>query len=311
MSDTEPRPMPARVQRAYRDPMDLYEVLISSVYSDEELLGTLNALATSLSERHGDVWIQINDSEETVRDRVRRMVSSNSFMAVLRLLHGIEEYGGKEGVNAELARLMQPRFAEWWGRFRWNGRENVSAWMRAVNGVVGDRQFQWLLAQYARVALVSTRGETRRIALRAIEAGEAEARAPFPTEEILAESYRAQELAGRAWDSERTGSVREALVAASFAAKGLAAPEWGLTSRSSSFATAVDCAAAAISDRTVAGPSDYSRLAEVTRSLITPTLITSASGAARSSGGVAPRAFPAILGVVAGAGAVLLKKKRG
>lgn len=270
MSDRDPRPMPSEVQRAYRDPVDLRGLLATDVYSKADRRAVLDALVRSLVAKHGDVWIENGSREVRVTTRVRSF-SKNANEAI-RLLCGVEEYGGSDGVLPMLAHAMQPRWAAWWDGFELRGMNDLTDWARASTLVLGLRQVSWMAAQYARSAIDRVRPQDLKVAVRVIEAAEAWARVPSEANRQAADKA--------ASEADDAASVVAAAYAESRSYRREARAYRAL--RSAAYAAmpdAMDAVSAAFYAVHAYDSSKdaYGQLAALTRWLITPTLVTSAS----------------------------------
>lgn len=281
--------MPSSVLAAYRDPVDLRGLLTRTylassgeyrtvVYDDRARAEVLGVLLDSLSKRHGDVWVEIDGSEDPVSRAVRRMSRVED---AISLLCEIDEYGGPREVLPLLAKAMQYGWARWWESFEWLSIDDVWRWRLAAELVLGTRQFTWLSAQFARTALGLAAPLYRADALRAIVAAEAYAETPSGYNRGVARS-RADTLQRVIiqWEDEAREDydVSVGVEAAHDAARAAASGDGSIASR---FMTGAASAAAGSSEWR-RGTEVFSRLGELTKRLITPTLVTEASGRLRS-----------------------------
>lgn len=308
MKDSDPRPMPLEVQRAYREPIDLQGLLAwaassmpmaARVYGWEDRLVVRGALLESLLARHGDAWIAVGSREERVSTLVKSYgARASAVTKAIELLLDVPDYGGREETLPLLAQAMQPGWAAWWSSFAWNDFVDVTTWRQASTYVLGSRQLSWLAAQYARTAIESLTWEDREVCLRAIEAAEAWAQVPSKSNrqatidladivDVTPGAYadvRAATAATYAADAARDAANADARYAASAAAN-------------------------ATSPKAPLLPEAYARLASLTKRLITPTLVTSASRGLHASGGLRQAAMPGVAGAALGASAVLFARR--
>jgi len=156
-----------------------------------------------------------------------------------------------------------------------------------ANIVLGERQYRWIAAQYARAVIDMTRPQDRDVVIYAIEAAEAYAldssegnlnlmiaarnRSSVAYMEVVAYSVDAPDAVFRA--------ACAASAAVSTANSAAASATSAAVSAAAAVNVAVDAAAnsAAAVNAVAARVNAYKQLAALTRQLITPTLITSAS----------------------------------
>lgn len=273
MNDSDPRPMPPQVQRAYRDPTKLRELLSSEVFTESEASDTRDELLDRLVKKYGNVEIEGTDvfgkpnlvSIQFLKRIARRNINIWDSISIML---SVEEYEGPDAVLPELAKVMQPYWSRWWESMRWEDQADARRCLFVASNVMGKRQFVWLSAQYARIVVDAVLYDDKDYALSAIEA--AESFSAFPSEKNQEKARRA---ANGAWLPSSYTSSESALNAASSAADG---------ARSSHAATYTESAAANSAEASVgfegySSAAAYSRLCELTKRLITPTLITSAS----------------------------------
>jgi hypothetical protein len=262
MKDSDPRPMPPEVQRAYRDPLELGELFATEVFSDKDRIAVRDELLRRFVGKYGNAEIESGARLTTATQRVARF-KKNTWKSI-DLLMSMPEYGGKESVMLELAHVMQPHWTEWWDIFEWSNWDSIARWQSIAMIVLGDRQFRWLAAQHARAAIDLARPQNRRVCLEAIEA--AEVCALDPSKLNAARMSAARKSVARADDAY----AADAAAYAAYAAAAYAADAYAYA------ANAADAAAAAY-DAAYSDAAAAARLAALTRRLITPTLITSAS----------------------------------
>ena len=263
MKDSDPRPMPPEVARAYRDPLELGELFATDVFTDQDRFAVRDELLRRLVTRFGNAELPSGSKFATVTQRVARL-KKNPWKSI-DLLMSVPEYGGMDEVKLELAHIMQPYWAKWWDGFEWIEIDfgSIRNWRDTAAIVIGDRQFRWLAAQYARYVLDADRS-VRAASLKAIKAAEAYAVDPS-IENRVRMQYDRSFLDGPAFEAASYYGYD------AFSSGGNAAVDTVLS--------AVDTVLSAVS---FAEPSVdvvfvYARLAALTRRLITPTLITSAS----------------------------------
>jgi hypothetical protein len=307
MSDRDPRPMPIEIQRAYRNPIDLRGLLMSSVYDQGDRQDVVDALMRSLIARYGDVWIMVGGEEMSVSTRLKDRLLKQDVVRAIELLSSIEEYGRSDGVLPLLAQAMQPRWAVWWASFKWPNGWAVEPWSNIVRFVLGQRQSAWLAAQCARTAIDLVRAQNLRVARGAIKAAEVWALAPSDAKvggavtiaDVSADILAQEE--SRMGDESRWAGIYAAWAAQSAA---LAAGADGFIDADDDADAGDDVDARAVEylGRTIRYASDaegyanddlrirafakdaaYARLAALTKQLITPTLVTSASSGLRVS----------------------------
>ena len=268
MKDSDPRPMPPEVQRAYRDPLNLTDLLSSPVFTDRDRLSVRDELLDRLVRKHGNVEVEIGKGNRTLPIRKRVAQFKKNAWGSIEVMIASEELGGSESVMLELASVMQPYWLRWWEEMDWDGYKSLQVSMDISEKVLGRRQLTWLAAQYAR-SVVDISSD-RQTCLAAISA--AETWAVVPSKENL---DRSTEAASAAYDAVRAASaVYAAAGAAAFAARAAA---FAADRAAAAAAYAAASAAYAAYVSYVSYGASYSRLRELTKRLITPTLITSAS----------------------------------
>lgn len=288
MNDSDPRPMPPEVQRAYRDPLKLDELFATDVFTNETRLQVRDELLRRLVSKHGNVEVEIGRNLVPMADAVSRFM--NPWYGIDELMSA-HEYGGTEAVAIDLAHIMQPHWSAWWDAFDWGERYLITRWVNIARIVLGERQFRLLSAQYGRSVIDLAPPQDREVCIKAIEASEEYSRVPS------GRNGNALSIAGRSASyaagaaaavSNRDGSVAGAASLAAYyavssiaaATAGADAPSWSnpaagaAASAASNAANAMNVASRVTAGvRLTASPS----LAELTKQLITPTLITSAS----------------------------------
>jgi len=249
MNDSDPRPMPPQVLAAYRDPLDLGELFATNVVPSKYRLAVRDELLRRLVTKYGDAEIKSGSRFVSVARRVKRL---DDPWESIELLMSIPEYGGEEIVKLELAHTMQPYWARWWTLFEWKNWDDIHVWRNTARVVLGDRQLRWLAAQYARSVFSRTPQKDYYVCREAIESAEAYAADPSDDNLDRMEAARLSAFV----------TIREAYVAGAYVVASSAQIAFG---DALYFASAYHSA-----------PS-YDLTAALTRKLITPTLITSAS----------------------------------
>lgn len=223
MRDSDPRQMPGVVQRAYqrsyRRPNDLLGLLKTHLYSDDDRSEIISRLCQILSDRHGDVWI-IGSSGKNTRVTSESKRHKRNVDKAIAILVGVDEYGGVEGVYPVLASLMEPAWHRWWVSFRWDKEYSVYAWGGIVRHVLGGRQMRWMAAQVARSILDIVPRQDRELCLRVIEAaeeyatnfGEREKRNLIGYQEAMADIINDELEAAAAWSANEDVTLQQAEV---------------------------------------------------------------------------------------------------
>lgn len=109
MKDSDPRPMPAEVARAYRDPLELGELFATDVFTNETRLQVRDELLRRLLTKYGNAELPSGSKFVTVTQRVTKF-KKNPWKSI-ELMMSVPEYGGKDAVKLELAHVMQPYWA--------------------------------------------------------------------------------------------------------------------------------------------------------------------------------------------------------
>jgi len=266
MKDFDPRPMPPTVLAAYRDTLNLTELLASSVFTDSERFAVRDELLDRLVRKHGNVEVEIGKGTRTLPIRKRVAQFRKSVWGSIEVMIAAEELGGREAVMLELASVMQPYWLRWWETMDWSDYDSMQDSMRSLDDVLGSRQLTWLSAQYARSVIDIASASEREFYIDAISAAEAWAIVPSREnrERARLAAAIAAEVASDAYNAD-------------FPAVDAARCSFVHYASSGAFRAAENSArfyaAAYATDTYVA----RSRLCELTKRLITPTLITHAS----------------------------------
>lgn len=266
MSDSSPRRMPTEVASAYRDPIYLRGLLLSGIYDKQDRDDVFRRLMSELVEQRGHVWIP-PDGEDECRVSDYLLSASIHMVNKIDVLSSLEDYGGEECILPILAKLMQPRWAEWWSSFVLRSWNDALQWRTRATLVLGQRQLAWLAAQYARTVIDDVAEYERAEAIRAIDAAESWAIDP---------STANASLAFAAYQAIRADAGSPAVAAAGAAASVAHSQK----EYEGNFSYTMSCAANSSADDFADAYDDLGRL---TRRLITPTLVTSASRGVRRS----------------------------
>ena len=273
--------MPIEVQSAYRDPIDLLGLLATDVYSPADRIAVRDALLSSLLARYGDAWVEVGGKEVRVTTHVKSF--RKNIVGAVKMLLDVPDYRGREETLPLLAQAMEPKWAEWWNTFKWTRKSDIIAWRDVTKHVLGDRQFAWLAAQYARSVIDLARPQDRDVCLRAIAAAEALARVPSKQHRQAAESAEAAadaaieailDVGFDVSDAISIAAAGDAIEAAAAAARAFFGGAAGDAAR------AIEAAARAARNAN-ARDDAANALAVLTRRLITPTLVTGAVRGAR------------------------------
>lgn len=152
--------MPPEVQRAYRDPLKLTELLDSHAYSESDRLFVRDELLRALVSRFGEVEVFVGDKGRAQKVSTRVKSFKKNWLASIDLMLDVEQFGEREVTLPMLARIMEPRWQTWWST--WQVKMTPSLiyrrWSDVVVLVLGERQIRWVAAQIAREKL---RGQDR------------------------------------------------------------------------------------------------------------------------------------------------------
>lgn len=181
MNDSDPRPMPPEVQRAYQSPLDLRMLLESSPF-EGSVMEICDKLLDELIEKYGSVEIPHGKGFMPIRRRVEK-ISKDAWKSI-ELMASFHEYGRRATVLPLLASVMQPYWARWWDRFVFSDADSVAEWWRVSRMVLGDRQNIWLAAQCIRSSVDRVDKDQREAAVDVCDS--AEAYAAHPSEDSYA-----------------------------------------------------------------------------------------------------------------------------
>ena len=215
MNDSDPRPMPPQVLAAYRDPLNLTDLLASAVFTGRDRIAVRDELLERLIRKHGNVEVEIGKVGRTLPIRKRVAQFKKSVWGSIEVMIAAEELGGRQAVMLELASIMQPHWLRWWEAMNWVDRGSMKGSIWIADHVLGRRQLTWLAAQYARSVVVLS--SEQQVSVDAISA--AEAWAIVPSEE---NRERATLACDAAYGAARRAPVAAADDAALFAARAAA-----------------------------------------------------------------------------------------
>lgn len=271
MKASEPRPMPPEVKGAYRSPIALRDILSTDVFSDQDRLDVRDALLRKLLDTYGNAEVPYLNGYMPIAKRVQ-MYKKNHLAAIGIMIH-VADYGGKDRVLPLLADIMQPYWNRWWDGMSFEDPESISADIQTYAMVLGQRQLAWINAQVARLVSVYLTSDYREMAMSCIVLSERYAiRGDSRTfEKAYTEGREVREYIEEfvmrfdtgPWSNNRSSS---ALMSASE----IISPSYVRTILSA--ISAVSSTASWFS-RNVR-PEDRRKIAELVKSLITPTLIT-------------------------------------
>jgi hypothetical protein len=278
MQDKDPRPMPIEVQSAYREPIDLLGLLETDVYSPADRIAVRDSLLSSLLATYGDAWVELGSKEVRVTTRVKAF--RKNIVAGVELLLDVPDYRGREETLPLLAQAMEPRWAQWWNTFDWTTSSRaIFDWTKPTQRVLGLRQFAWLAAQYARTVIDLVQSDSRpnsprlrSACLRAIQHTERWSRQPSKLHEDEAIQAGKGALSLMPYDSP---DAANAVDAAAYATRVVGYAQYE--------EAAVEQFQEACSSAVLTGAKTTKELAELTRQLITPTLVTGAVRGARTN----------------------------
>ena len=270
MKDSDPRPMPPEVQRAYRRPLELGRLFATDVFSPKDRLAVRRELIGRLVARHGNAEVESPFGFVSVPQRAAELERP---WKGIDLLMSVPEYGGKDAVKLELAHVMQPYWSKWWDRFDWADWQSISRWKDTVAIVLGDRQLLWLSAQYARSVIWIADPESRDTLVAAFESIE-----DYSTSNSSGDLDRMLEMSREARMCAEVAegvAAYDAAYSASWASSDAASEE---SAAHAAYSAAAAASNAVVANRYVAATStQLAQLASLTKRLITPTLVTSAS----------------------------------
>jgi hypothetical protein len=271
MNDSDPRPMPPQVLAAYRDPLNLTNLLASAFFTESDRFVVRKELLDRLIRKHGNIEVAIRGGSRTLPIRTRVAQFKKDVLGSIEVMMAAEEFDGRDAVMLELAAVMQPFWLRRWEAMSLDDYGSARQKMKIVYNVLGDRQLAWIAAQYARVVIDMNRNSDREVAVDAILA--AEAWSIVPSEGNRAEALRAS------YNAMTKATANAATFAAGHAAS--SACSYVSDSSAAAYGSAFQALAPTLGRSYSGIAAARSRLSELTKQLITPTLITHASGALR------------------------------
>lgn len=285
MLESDPRPMPPEVQRAYRSPLDLLALLRSHVYSKEDRLQIREQMLEELLSRFGESEVFVGKSGKTQRVSARVKSFRSDWVSSIDFMIKLEQYGGPEITLPILARLMEPQWQRWWSTFRERDKRFASykyqTWVEVAELVLGERQVRWVAAQIAREKLVGASARDEQAALPVIEAVEQYVQAP--SEDLRKKMLDKQYALGRYLLGEKELYDAQRLTA-TYAGRG---DLWKAMSKTSAVvekvlaAAAPDYQLAYIPDLFSNIPMGMTWMKEDFKRFFTPTLITEVGRSSR------------------------------
>jgi hypothetical protein len=271
MKDSDPRPMPPEVKGAYRSPLALRDILGTDVFSDRDKLEVRDALLRNLLDTYGNAEVPYLNGYMPIAKRVG-MYKKNAFAAIGIMIH-VADYGGKDRVLPMLADIMQPYWNRWWDGMSFDDPEAISSDIQTYAMVLGKRQLAWINAQVARSVSVYLTSDYRDMAMSCIVLSE---RYAISGDSRTFENAYTEAREAREYIEEvvmrfdvRPGSDNRPFFAL------MSASEVISPSYSRTILSAISAASSTESEFSRNGtPEDRRKIAELVKSLITPTLIT-------------------------------------
>lgn len=267
VKETDFREMPPQVLAAYEEPLELDKLLDSGVFTDSDRLRVRQELLDRLVKKNGNVEIEVGGRLMPVKTRVAQF--RKDFWKSMDIIRGVEEFGGKEGFMTHLALVMDPYWQKWWADYYYSDSLPMSGWVNAVSCVLGARQLLWIAAQSTRRVLDLVSDRSSRVRLDAVRLAESYAIKPFDARAASAEAIRIYSLIFDSFNDAETASGR---VDRSASRTALAVLEFATVNKKIGTQT---CAFAIVRSMQAYGSPKYVNY--LIKTLITPTLITSAS----------------------------------
>lgn len=301
MKDSDPRPMPPEVARAYNRNIDYYDLVLLPMFKGKRN-SVVETAVKLLVKHYGEVWALGNQTEATVSSIV---LDEPSTLVAIRMLRATEEYG-PERVDAALAEAMQPTWHEWWRGLSGESMQGEeSPWIYYAYKVLGDRQIIWIVSQCARSVVDSVVPRLKGSCLHAIEAAERWCVDPSAHNATMAaRAARTDEI-----DDDAPYSYMSNAAFAAFYAAYSPMDMYLFPMRPRQCMTCVVNSIVG-RDPTLTETEAWNRLAAIMKKLITPTLIHRPSGRAPSAGGrLGSQVAPLVVGAAIGAAAARILKK--
>lgn len=264
MKDSDPRPMPSSVKAAYRQPIDLLGLLTSSAYATDDRKQVRDELLEALVREKGNVHLPHSKNEtRTITEKCHALKDP---VSAINFVLSVPDYGGMDETMPYLARAMEPRWIAWWHGQAWARQSDIFDWVKASKFVMGQRQYVWIAAQYARTVLEYNTATNRSEALKAIQAAE-----DWSTNQSIETVQLANAIYLAVSDERKIPYTKSyaacALHAARETVRAAAHPEYGVVFPGE---VAVSVASDAVF---LAGEGTPFRLSVITRWLITPSLV--------------------------------------
>ena len=287
MKDSDPRPMPASVLRAYRDPIQLRALLESDCFDRHSCFDAVEDMVYMLSDTVGDPEVTfLEDTASPIEHlpRYKNLIRSipGTRTSLVQAILDTPDFGGEEVVLPILAKAMSRRWFEWWSSFRWTDEFDITRWRRIAELVLGDVQIAWISVQCARSVLDMADPMYRRSYSDAADQLELFLSGSLDTKSFLSISrtLRGSSRRSLSFLEPRQDTYLAISVGSAFLSSIESAVEIAYQGEpfvSSGGPTALEEASAAIVRAVEARDRYSSNLSGVARRLITPTLITSAS----------------------------------
>lgn len=170
MRESDPRPMPEQIRRAYAERTQLAHLLNSKIFRPSDRVDIRDALLEQLTRDHGvaetvprsatpwSVYASKDpDRKKPERKTTRKLVTleervmpMKDVMRAINIILHADDYGGPETTLPYLARLMEPYWQRWWILTEWSNRNDVANWAYTTDALLGVRQYTWIAAQCAR-----------------------------------------------------------------------------------------------------------------------------------------------------------------
>ena len=283
MKDSDPRTMPLHVLAAYKDRLNLKELLDSDAFTDRARIAVFDDVVERLIEKHGSVELRVGKRTLPIRDRMKDL--GTRFDQRLETLIGIEDYGGVGQVLLELAQSMQPHWFAWWNSFAPMSDADVVSFVKTCMHVLGQRQFAWIAAQYGRYVLRFVAPGDMAFSERCIDAAERWAIDPSDINRKEAVRARNETDAWTHYEIPFSSRTIDGYLPQMFSAPARVAAAEVMThpyfvsdaAAGLVYAFQKNSSFVLYPSSRVAISGAYKTLADLTKRLITPTLVTSAS----------------------------------
>lgn len=159
------RPLPKQLLTAYRKPMELIRLAMSSVLlSDRDMLTVRWRFAQAADRMFGPIWIEVYDKplQENVDmpllefvEHVHRQRTTNSGHEIFGIILQSEDVTDQLALMRELAKILQPFWAKYWYRFTRGQASGTpeEAGAEPVAFVLSKAQLRWITIQMLRYEL--------------------------------------------------------------------------------------------------------------------------------------------------------------